>query len=289
MSAETTSAGEEARDVFVRPPDPTRVNPIAVSDIVDALAAGMRDFRKAPAFGLFFGAVFALGGNLVLLTVSALHMSYLSYPLAVGFCLIGPFVAVGLYEVSRRLEMNRPLTWGGVLGVIWEQRSREIAWMAFVVLFVQIMWMYQVRLLLALFLGFKSFASFGAFVEVVVSTPEGLMFLLVGHVVGAVLSIVLFSLTVVSFPMLLDRNVDFITAMITSVRAVVTSPVPMIGWALAVTVTLLVSMLPFFIGLLVTLPVLGHTTWHLYRALVPDAETGKSGQVSASEAATPAR
>jgi uncharacterized membrane protein len=255
-----------------RRPDPTRVNPIGFDAIVDALGAGLRDFRAAPRFGLFFGGVYAAGGILVLLTASALDMSYLSYPLAITFGLIGPFVAVGLYEVSRRLETGRPLDWTGVLGVIWEQRRRELAWMAFVVLFVQIMWMYQVRLLLALFLGFKSFASFGAFVEVVVTTPEGLMFLLIGNVIGAVLSVILFSLTVVSFPMLLDRDVDFITAMITSVRSVVTSPKPMIGWAVLVTATLLVSMLPFFVGLVVTLPVLGHTTWHLYRRLVPPAE-----------------
>ena len=255
----------------VRRPDPTRVNAIGFDAIVDALGAGMRDFRKAPRFGLFFGAVYALGGILVLLTASALHMSYLSYPLAIGFGLIGPFIAVGLYEVSRRLEAGEPLDWPGVLGVIWAQRKREIAWMAFVVLFVQIMWMYQVRLLLALFLGFKSFASFGAFVEVVVTTPEGLMFLVIGNAIGAVLSVLLFSLTVVSFPMLLDRDVDFITAMITSVRSVVTSPKPMIGWALVVTATLIVSMLPLFAGLLVSLPVLGHTTWHLYRKLVPPA------------------
>ncbi|MHC5654768.1 DUF2189 domain-containing protein [Stappia sp.] len=252
--------------------DPTRVNPITINVIVDALGAGMRDFRSAPFYGLFFGAVFALGGNLVLLTASAFHMSYLSYPLAAGFSLIGPFIAVGLYEVSRRIEAGTPLSWPGVLGVIWEQRSRELGWMAFVVLFIQIMWMYQVRLLLALFLGFQSFASFGEFVEVVLTTPEGLLFLIIGHVVGAVLSVVLFSLTVVSFPMLLDRDIDFITAMITSVRAVVTSPVPMIGWALVVTVTLIVSMLPFFAGLLIALPILGHTTWHLYRALVPPAD-----------------
>ncbi len=255
-----------------RRPDPTRVNAIGFDAIVDALGAGLRDFRAAPRFGLFFGGVYAAGGILVLLTASALDMSYLSYPLAITFGLIGPFVAVGLYEVSRRLETGRPLDWTGVLGVIWEQRRRELAWMAFVVLFVQIMWMYQVRLLLALFLGFKSFASFGAFVEVVVTTPEGLMFLLIGNVIGAVLSVILFSLTVVSFPMLLDRDVDFITAMITSVRSVVTSPKPMIGWAVLVTATLLVSMLPFFVGLVVTLPVLGHTTWHLYRRLVPPAE-----------------
>lgn len=258
--------------VATRRPDPTRVNAIGFDTIVDALGAGLQDFRAAPRFGLFFGGVYAAGGILVLLTASALDMSYLSYPLAITFGLIGPFVAVGLYEVSRRLETGQPLDWTGVLGVIWEQRRRELAWMAFVVLFVQIMWMYQVRLLLALFLGFKSFASFGAFVEVVVTTPEGLMFLLIGNVIGAVLSVILFSLTVVSFPMLLDRDVDFITAMITSVRSVVTSPKPMIGWAVLVTATLLVSMLPFFVGLVVTLPVLGHTTWHLYRRLVPPAE-----------------
>ncbi|GGE90339.1 DUF2189 domain-containing protein [Stappia taiwanensis] len=271
-----------------RRPDPTRVNRITFNEIVDALGLGMRDFRRAPVYGLFFGGVYALGGIIVLLSASALNMSYLSYPLAVGFGLIGPFVAVGLYEVSRRLETGQRLDWSGVLGVIWEQRRRELAWMAFVVLFVQIMWMYQVRLLLALFLGFQSFASFPAFLEVVVTTPEGLMFLLVGNVIGAALSVVLFSLTVVSFPMLLDREVDFITAMITSVRSVVTSPVPMIGWALIITVTLLISMLPFFVGLVVTLPILGHATWHLYRRLVPadTAEAGpRSGRAAHSDAA----
>ncbi|MBC00282.1 MAG: hypothetical protein CML67_12150 [Rhodobacteraceae bacterium] len=276
----TSSDGAAQDDTFERRPDPTRVNAIGFDAIVDALGEGMRDFRKAPRFGLFFGGVYALGGIFVLLTASALHMSYLSYPLAIAFGLIGPFVAVGLYEVSRRLENGEPLDWYGVLAVIWAQRRRELAWMAFVVLFVQIMWMYQVRLLLALFLGFQSFASFSAFVEVVVTTPEGLMFLLIGNIVGAALSIVLFSLTVVSFPMLLDREVDFITAMITSVRAVVTSPAPMIGWALIITVTMLLSMLPVFAGLLVTLPVLGHTTWHLYRKLVPEPQPGEDTSAS---------
>ena len=276
----TSSDGAAQDDTFERRPDPTRVNAIGFDAIVDALGEGMRDFRKAPRFGLFFGGVYALGGIFVLLTASALHMSYLSYPLAIAFGLIGPFVAVGLYEVSRRLENDEPLDWYGVLAVIWAQRRRELAWMAFVVLFVQIMWMYQVRLLLALFLGFQSFASFSAFVEVVVTTPEGLMFLLIGNIVGAALSIVLFSLTVVSFPMLLDREVDFITAMITSVRAVVTSPAPMIGWALIITVTMLLSMLPVFAGLLVTLPVLGHTTWHLYRKLVPEPQPGEDTSAS---------
>ncbi|WP_417768438.1 DUF2189 domain-containing protein [Stappia sp.] len=287
MTNET--AGTGASRTGPARPDPTRVNAIGFDTIVDALGAGLRDFRAAPRFGLFFGGVYAAGGILVLLTASAFQMSYLSYPLAIAFGLAGPFVAVGLYEVSRRLETGEPLKWSGVLGVVWEQRRREIAWMAFVVLFVQIMWMYQVRLLLALFLGFKSFASFSAFAEVVVTTPEGLMFLLIGNVVGAVLSVILFSLTVVSFPMLLDRDIDFITAMITSVRSVVTSPKPMIGWAILVTATLLVSMLPLFMGLVVALPVLGHTTWHLYRKLVPPVDEPAAGDQPSAPAPVSAR
>jgi uncharacterized membrane protein len=126
-----------------------------------------------------------------------------------------------------------------------------------------------VRLLLALFLGLHvSFSSFQEFLSAVLTTTEGLTFLVVGNIIGAALSMVLFSLTVVSFPLLLDRDLDFVTAMITSVRAVVNNPGPMIGWAAVIVVLLIVSALPLFLGLVVTLPVLGHTTWHLYRRLV---------------------
>jgi uncharacterized membrane protein len=245
-----------------------QVRRIAVADIVDALDKGLRDFRAAPLFGLFFGGIYAVGGMLIVLTAAALQMSYVSYPLAVGFALIGPFVACGLYEVSRRLESGRPLQWGAVLGVIFSQGRRETGWMAFVTLFILIMWMYQVRVLLALFIGLRAPTTFDGFLEVVVGTPEGLIFLGVGHLVGAVMALVLFSLTVVSFPLLLDREVDFVTAMITSVKAVVNNPKPMIGWALVIMVLMVIAIAPFFLGLVVALPVLGHTTWHLYRKLV---------------------
>ena len=245
-----------------------RVQTIAPSDIVDSLEAGLRDFRAAPLFGLFFGGIYAVGGMLIVLTASALQMSYVSYPLAVGFALIGLFVAVGLYEVSRRLEAGEPLNWGAVLGIVFAQRRRETGWMAFVTLFVLVMWMYQVRVLLALFIGLHAPTTFDGFIEVVVGTPEGMIFLGVGHIVGAFMALVLFSLTVVSFPLLLDREVDFVTAMITSVRAVFANPVPMIGWAFVIMVLMVVAIAPFFLGLFVALPILGHTTWHLYRKLV---------------------
>jgi uncharacterized membrane protein len=265
---------EAAAPAWVPKPDPI-VRPIRVADIAEALAAGLRDFQAAPLYGLFFGAVYAAGGNLVVLCAYWLGMSYLSYPLAAGFALLGPFVAVGTYEVSRRRETGAPLSWSAVLGAIFAQGKRELGWMAFVTLFIFVVWMYQVRLLLALFLGFRTFTSLHEFLTVVATTPEGNLFLLIGNVVGAAMALVLFSLSVVSFPLLLDRDVDFITAMITSVRAVVASPVPMIGWAIVIVMLSVIAMMPAFLGLLVVLPVLGHTTWHLYRRIVaPVAATG---------------
>ena len=147
-----------------------------------------------------------------------------------------------------------------------------MSWMAFVTVFIFVLWMYQVRLLMVLLLGLNaSFATLQQFITVVLTTNEGLLFLAIGNMVGAALSLILFSLTVVSFPLLLDRDVDFVTAMITSVRAVVANPGPLIGWAFVVVVLLIISALPVFLGLLVTLPVLGHATWHLYRRVVAPA------------------
>lgn len=244
------------------------VRAVTVPEIVDLLARGLRDFQNAPLYGLVFGAIYAVGGNIIVLCAFALGVGYLAYPLAAGFALIGPFIAVGLYEVSRLRERGEPLSWSTILSTVWAQRGRELGWMAFVTLFIFIVWMYQVRLLIALMLGLRSFSSLHDFLTAVTTTPEGWMFLLIGHAAGAVLSLVLYTLTVVSFPLLLDRDVDFVTAMITSVRAVVASPGPMIGWAAVVVILMLVACLPAFLGLLVVLPVLGHATWHLYRRIV---------------------
>jgi uncharacterized membrane protein len=240
---------------------------IGRSDIIDALSAGLRDFQAHPAFGLFFGGVYALGGVVILACALLWDLLYLVYPLAAGFVLIGPFVAVGLYEVSRLREQGRVPSWSGVFGAIRAQGAREISWMAFVTIFLFIIWMYQVRLLIALFFGLHGMPA-GGFPAVLFTTPEGLAFLAVGHMVGAVLATVTFSLTVVSFPLLLDREVDFITAMIASVRAVASNPAPMLGWALSVVLMLFTAALPAFLGLVIVLPVLGHATWHLYRKLV---------------------
>ena len=243
------------------------VRRITAADITEALGQGLRDFQAVPFYGLMFGGLYAGGGMVILLCLTAFGMVYLAYPLAAGFALIGPFVAIGLYEVSRRREAGQRISMGEIWSTV-KSRS-EIGWMAFVTLFFFVIWMSQVRLLIALLIGLNaSFSSLKEFLTVVLTTNEGLWFLAIGNAVGAALSLILFSLTVVSFPLLLDRDVDFVTAMITSVRAVVTNPLPMIGWAAVIVVLLLVSALPYFLGLVVTLPVLGHATWHLYRRIV---------------------
>jgi uncharacterized membrane protein len=257
-------------------PQPRRdpvVRAVTVTDIVEAMASGLRDFQAAPRFGLAFGAVYALGGAVIVLCLIGFGWSYLAYPLAAGFALIGPFAAVGLYEVSRVLSRGEQPSWTGIMAVVLAQGRRELGWMAFVTLFVFIFWMYQVRLLVVLFLGFHATASLRDFITLVTTTPEGILFLLIGNAIGAALALVLYSLTVVSFPLLLDRDVDFVTAMITSVRAVAKSPLPMISWAAIIVVELMLASLPFFLGFLIVLPILGHTTWHLYtRIVAPAAE-----------------
>src|SRR4051794_27570778 len=243
------------------------VRRISAADIAEALGQGLRDFQAMPLYGLAFGALYAAGGIAIVLCLTAFGMIYLAYPLAAGFALIGPFIAIGLYEMSRRREAGRPVTPFAIWSTV---RSRgEVGWMAFVTLFLFVIWMYQVRLLIALLLGINaSFSSLQQFITMVLTTNEGLLFLAIGNAVGAALSLILFSLTVVSFPLLLDRDVDFVTAMVTSVRAVVASPLAMIGWAAVIVVLLIVSAIPYFLGLVLTLPVLGHATWHLYRRIV---------------------
>ncbi len=249
------------------------VRPIAFGDVAEALIEGLRDFQAAPLFGMTLGALYCIAGIAIVLSVTTLGVSYLAYPLAAGFTLLGPFVAVGFYEISRKREAGETASLSDIRTAMTSRP--EIGWMAFVTLFIFIMWMYQARFLMALFFGLNaSFSSLPQFIAVLLTTTEGLIFLLVGNIIGAFLAIVLFSLTVVSFPLLLDRDVDCVTAMITSVRAVVRSPAPLLGWALVIVILLLLAALPFFIGLIVVLPILGHATWHLYRRIIVPLPAG---------------
>jgi uncharacterized membrane protein len=241
-----------------RPRDPV-IRPARIGDITAALEAGWADLRAAPAFGLFFGAIYWLGGLALVVLPARFGQVWAVFPLAAGFVLIGPFVAVGLYG-------DRP-TWRGVLAAVWRQGGRELSWLAFVTIFIFIVWMYQVRMLYALFFGFATLDPI-LFARALFLSADGWTFLAVGTAVGALMALLTFSVTVVSFPLLLDQDLDVVTAIITSVRAVQASPAVMLGWGAVTAVVLFLAMAPLFAGLVVVLPLWGHATWHLYRRLV---------------------
>ena len=247
--------------------DPT-FRAVSIADVNEAWSQGLRDFRAAPAYGLVFGGLYAAGGIAVVLGATALGLGYLAYPLAAAFALIGPFAAVGLYEVSRRQEAGLALSWRAVLSAIFSRRKRSTRLDGS-----------DHRLV------FRRLDRAGPRADCPVSRDalvsharrfprcldDDLQWSLVScsrRCRRGNFSISLFSLTFVSFPLLLDRDIDVVTAMLTSVRAVIASPVVAIGWAVIVVLLLIVACLPFFLGILVVLPVLGHTTWHLYRRIV---------------------
>jgi uncharacterized membrane protein len=250
------------------------VNTVTAADIVQSLKAGYSDFLARPVMSGFFGLFYAVFGLLLVWSLVWLGKIWMIIPAVVGFPLVAPFAAAGLYEMSRRLQAGTPFGWSDILAVMADQRKRELGWMAFVTLFVLWVWVYQVRLWLAIILQDASFSSFDGFLNAVFFTPEGWTFLAVGTLVGALLSAVLFTVTVVAMPMLLDRDTDFVTAMLTSIRVVAENPVVMLTWAAIISGVMFVSLLPAFLGLIVTLPILGHTTWHLYRRTLPPAEGG---------------
>jgi uncharacterized membrane protein len=234
----------------------------------------MRDFRAAPKYGLFFGAVYAIGGWLLFGLVRYFDMPYFAYPLATGFALFAPFAATGLYDVSRRLERGEPLSWSSVLGSVKSVSGKELAWMAVVTVFSLIIWLDIAAFLFFAFLGSGGGDS-GNLLNEILTTARGLVFLAIGNLVGAALAGLVFSYSAVSFPMLYDRNVDFVTAMVTSVKTVMKNPWPMFIWAVIIAIYLALSLASLFLGLIVALPILGHTTWHIYRKAVGPGQAAK--------------
>jgi uncharacterized membrane protein len=240
------------------------INRLGFDDLCAALRLGWQDFRRAPVYGLFFASVYVLGGWVMYLALTVSDLLWWSLPAAAGFPILGPFIACGMYEVSRRLEKGQPLGWGAVLGVVWAERNRQIPSIAVVIVVFFLFWNFLAHMIFALFMGLSTMtqvsSSFAVFL-----TPNGLAMLAVGTLVGAVFATVLFSITVVSLPLMLDREIDFVTAMITSFATVQGNPVVMLCWGAFIAVLLFLGMLPGFLGLFVVLPVLGHASWHLYR------------------------
>jgi uncharacterized membrane protein len=237
---------------------------LELDDLRAALRAGWQDFRTAPQFGLFFAAVYVAGGWLILYALTATGQIWWTLPAAAGFPILGPFIACGMYEVSRRLEKHEALSWTAILGVIARQKDRQIPSIAAVVVVFFLFWNFLAHMIFALFLGLQAMTNISSSFQVF-TTPNGLMMLFIGTIVGAIFSGVLFSLTVVSLPLLLDREIDFVTAMITSVSVVLTNPKIMVLWGGLIAAALFLGIALGFLGLFVVLPLFGHATWHLYR------------------------
>lgn len=235
-----------------------------LADLRHALWQGLRDFRAAPLYGLFFASVYVAGGWLITWAMTAKGQLWWTLVAGAGFPILGPFIACGFYDVSRRIERGEPLSWAGVLGAVFRQKDGQIPTMAAIIVVFFLFWNFLGHMIFALFLGHATLTNITTSLQVF-ATPEGLAMLAVGTVVGAVFAGLLFSLTVVSLPLLMDRDVDFITAMIASFQVVQANPVLMLGWAFMIAALLFAGMLTGFLGLFIVLPLLGHATWHLYR------------------------
>lgn len=248
-------------------PEPALIlRSLSLTDVVDALGAGIRDFRASPVLGLSLGGLYAAAGWLIFALVTSLGMSYLAYPMATGFALIAPFAAVGFYAMSDQLQKGERPTASSIAAAIRDAARRDLRWMAMVTGFGLIIWM---DIAAVLYFGFWGFERLGAeFVQMLLTTPAGLLFLLIGNTAGALIAIAIFSISAVSFPLLYDRDIDFVTAMTTSVKVMLASPVAMLAWCLIIAVLTGLSILSAFAGLFVVLPVIGHATWHLYRRAV---------------------
>ena len=239
-----------------------------MSDLRHALREGWRDFLAQPTYGAFFATVYFAGGWLLVLAFTIKGQVWWTLPAAAGFPILGPFVACGFYEISRRRESGVPLVLSEILGTVFRQKDRQIPSMAAVIVVFFLFWNFLSHMIFALFLGKATMTNVSSSLGVFL-TPEGLAMLAFGTAVGAVFATLLYALTVVSLPMLLDdREVDFVTAMLTSLALVRENPVIMLGWGAFIAVLLFVAMLPGFFGLFIVLPVLGHASWHLYRRAV---------------------
>jgi uncharacterized membrane protein len=244
-----------------------QIRKIEIADLIECIEKGVKDFARAPKYGLFFGGIYAAGGLLILWGALQLGYYYLVYPFVMGFALFAPFGAAGTYEISRRLENNEPLSWSVVLGAVWGRAGKELGWLALVSMFTFIIWLDLAVFLFLMFYGLNA-PSFTQLITQIFTTTYGVTFLLVGNGIGAIIALIVFSFTAVSPPLLVDRDIDFVTAMTTSVKAVLNNPRPMLAWAVVIGADIAIVIVTFFVALLVVFPVLGHTTWHLYRKLI---------------------
>ena len=244
------------------------INKIGVADLKDAVRSGLADFKAMPTHLIFLCLIYPI----VTLVFARIHAGYevlpLVFPLLAGYTLIGPLVAIGMYELSRRREQGLNTSRVHAFAVLRYPSIRSIAILGILLMVIYFAWMTAAQFIYAQTFGGAVPESIAGFARQVLTTPAGRILIVVGGATGFIFAVVVFTLSVVSFPMLLDRDAGITTAVQTSIRAVVANPVTMAVWGIFVAAILFLGSLPFFVGLAVVMPVLGHATWHLYRRVV---------------------
>lgn len=230
------------------------------------LAEGWRDLTDHAAVSLAYGALLVIVSFALTLGLFMAGLDYLLLPLAAGFFFVAPLLAVGLYDCSRRRQAGLPVTLGGAL-TAWRSNPSQIAYMGLILMLFHLAWVRIATLLYALFFG-QANPSFESLVNTLLFSPMSLPFLAIGTLTGAVLAAAVFAIGAVSLPMLLDRDVDIITAITTSVTAVLHNWRPMALWAALIVIFTALGMALFYVGLAVALPLVGHASWYAYKDLV---------------------
>ncbi|HVG50035.1 MAG TPA: DUF2189 domain-containing protein [Xanthobacteraceae bacterium] len=260
---------------IILPTEPARALPavrhVTFADLADSVKKGWQDFMTRPTHIVFLCAIYPLAGVLLFSLTSAFDLFTLVYPLAAGFALIGPIAALGLYEVSRRREMGLDSSLRHAFDFISTPSLGPIVALSLVLVALFGTWIAVAQSIYIANFGYLPVTSVSTFLNDVLTTQQGHRMIFIGNAVGFLFALLAASISVVSFPLLLDRHVGFWAAVATSLRVVVKNPVTMAAWFLFVAITLLIGSLPMLVGLAIVLPVLGHATWHLYRkAVEPD-------------------
>ena len=243
------------------------INEITVADLFQCLQSGWHDYKSAPLVGALFSAFYVLGGYVI---ISVLFFSgdvWWVMPLTVGFPLLAPFAGVGFYATSCLIEHKEPVTWRRVMACALMERKRQIPWVGAIIVMWFLLYLLISHAIFAITMGLTALTNIGSSLGLFL-TPSGIGMMIGEVVVGAGFAFALFTITLLSLPLLLEREVDFITGIITSVQAVMRNLGVLMVWALMISIIMFVSMLPLLVGLFISMPVLGHATWHLYRKLL---------------------
>lgn len=241
---------------------------IRTADLWTALRQGLNDFGESRTDVIFLCVLYPIAGLVMARLAFGSGMFPLLFPLVSGFALIAPFVAVGVYEMSRQREEGHAINWGTAFAVVRSPSFGAIVALGLVLAAIFLFWLVAAQTIYDLTIGPLQPASLGAFLGDVLTTPRGWALAAIGIGVGFLFALGVFAISVVSFPLLLDRDVGLGTAVSTSLRVVMANPVPMLTWGAIIAAGLVLGSIPVLLGLIVVLPVIGHASWHLYRKTV---------------------